>query len=239
MEESDRPRLDPATEVAIEAAQNQALEILWSQLKSLQVLTKSGLEDHRLKSPVFDVFPAPRPKRPSVVKMHVRNCALTLFSAEAPCYPENPVLEEQLAALVRRTVTRILGTVRDLEDMSRDRKLSLEHHGLTLRDIGEAAAHELDPLVRTHLSSQSENITNDKQAIKPVRFRDSIESRSAARKMEAYISKRGMGMTVFANQAGTTDRTLRKFRKTGRLKKSIFADVAETMGETVDSLLRD
>ena len=44
-------------------------------------------------------------------------------------------------------------------------------------------------------------------------------------------------MTQFAIEVGTSDRTLRKFRNTGRVKKSIFADIAKAMGITKESLL--
>jgi hypothetical protein len=61
---------------------------------------------------------------------------------------------------------------------------------------------------------------------------------SAARKMENYLEANGIGLTQFATSIGTTDRTLRSFRKTGKVKRSIFDDIAGGMGTTKESLLK-
>lgn len=66
----------------------------------------------------------------------------------------------------------------------------------------------------------------------------SIGSQSAVRKLEAFVDARGMEWTEFAIKAGTTDRTLRKFRKTGRVKRAIFDDIAKAMGMTRQELLK-
>ncbi len=80
-----------------------------------------------------------------------------------------------------------------------------------------------------------------KQAVVPnnQRFSASVVSPSAARKMENYISANGIGLTEFATRAGTTDRTLRKFRRTGKVKRGIFEGIAKAMGTTKDALLSD
>jgi len=70
------------------------------------------------------------------------------------------------------------------------------------------------------------------------RWEASIGSASAVRRVEAFIKANGMSMTEFASRAGTTDRTLRKFRKTGRIKRAIFDGIAEAMGVTRDELLK-
>jgi hypothetical protein len=74
--------------------------------------------------------------------------------------------------------------------------------------------------------------------IPPKRWPASIGSPAAARKMEAFILAKGMDLTEFAIQVGTTDKTLRKFRRTGRIKRSIFNDIAKAMNLTRDELLR-
>jgi hypothetical protein len=56
--------------------------------------------------------------------------------------------------------------------------------------------------------------------------------------MEGYIKSTGIGQTEFANLARTTDRTLRAFRKTGKVRRDIFAAIAEAMGTTKEALLK-
>jgi hypothetical protein len=65
----------------------------------------------------------------------------------------------------------------------------------------------------------------------------SVHSPGAALKMEAYMKAKGLGQTEFAIQANTTDKTIRKFRQTGSIKRSILADIARAMGSTKEELL--
>jgi hypothetical protein len=70
------------------------------------------------------------------------------------------------------------------------------------------------------------------------RLKSTIHSPVAARKMEAYLEEHGIGLTEFATKIGTTDRTLRSFRTTGKIKRSIFDDIATGMGVSRDALLK-
>jgi hypothetical protein len=70
------------------------------------------------------------------------------------------------------------------------------------------------------------------------RWKASIGTHAAARRMEAYIKSHGMNLKEFAKRAGTTDKTLRKFRRIGRIKRSVFDDIAKAMGLTRDGLLK-
>lgn len=76
-----------------------------------------------------------------------------------------------------------------------------------------------------------------KQQAKP-KYRGTIHSPKAARRMETFLEQRGIGMTEFATKAGTTDRTLRSFRKTGKIRRSILEGIAGAMGTTKEKLLR-
>lgn len=69
------------------------------------------------------------------------------------------------------------------------------------------------------------------------RLTATIQSPTAARQMEAYLESKGIGQTEFANQVGTTDRTLRTFRKTGKVRRDIFKAIAKAMGTTKEALL--
>jgi hypothetical protein len=70
------------------------------------------------------------------------------------------------------------------------------------------------------------------------RLRATITSPSAARQMEAYLDANGIGQTEFAAKVGTTDRTLRAFRKTGKIRRDIFDQIAVAMGTTREILLK-
>lgn len=72
---------------------------------------------------------------------------------------------------------------------------------------------------------------------KPKRLSPQITSLSAARKMEAYMDAHGLNQTEFAIQAKTSDKTIRKFRRTGQVKRSILTGIAAAMGMTKDELL--
>jgi hypothetical protein len=72
-----------------------------------------------------------------------------------------------------------------------------------------------------------------------VRLSATVSSPLAARRMETYLREKGIGQTEFAIQAQTTDRTLRNFRKTGKVRRDILASIASAMGTTKEKLLKD
>lgn len=72
-----------------------------------------------------------------------------------------------------------------------------------------------------------------------IKLTPTISSPTAARKMEAYIQANGMGLTQFAIKAQTTDRTLRSFRTTGKVRRDIFESIAGAMGLTKEELLAE
>lgn len=80
--------------------------------------------------------------------------------------------------------------------------------------------------------------TEAKVAERPARFSPTISSPSAARKMEAYMNAKGLDQTEFSIQAKTTDKTIRKFRQTGKVKRSILVGIAAAMGISREELLR-
>jgi hypothetical protein len=70
------------------------------------------------------------------------------------------------------------------------------------------------------------------------RLSSQITSPSAARKMEAFMEDNALNQTEFAIQANTSDKTIRKFRQTGKVKRSILTGIASAMGITKEELLR-
>jgi hypothetical protein len=64
-----------------------------------------------------------------------------------------------------------------------------------------------------------------------------IGNPAAARQMEAHLEVHAISVTEFAGRVGTTDRTLRKFRQTGKINRETFDSIATKMGLTRDELL--
>jgi len=64
-----------------------------------------------------------------------------------------------------------------------------------------------------------------------------VTAPQAARKLEKYLSDKGVSQTDFAGHAQTTDRTLRNFRSTGKVRKDIFENIAKAMQTTKDDLM--
>jgi len=69
------------------------------------------------------------------------------------------------------------------------------------------------------------------------RLQSTVTNEIAARRMEAYLTSSGIGQTEFAATVGTTDRTLRAFRKTGKVRRHIFDAIAKGMGTSREALL--
>jgi hypothetical protein len=66
----------------------------------------------------------------------------------------------------------------------------------------------------------------------------SAGSPQAVRAVVAYMEGRGLGVTQFAIQVDTTDRTVRNFLKRGKMRRSSFETMAARMGLTTEQLLR-
>ena len=90
------------------------------------------------------------------------------------------------------------------------------------------------------MMARSGEIKNTKVAAnaKPPRLPRTISSMPAARRLEKYLEATGIGITEFAGLAETTDRTLRNFRRTGKVQRGIFDSIAKAMGVTREDLLK-
>jgi hypothetical protein len=53
-----------------------------------------------------------------------------------------------------------------------------------------------------------------------------------------YMESKGLTETQFGNQFQSTDRTVRSFRKSGKMRRSTFEAMAKSMGLTIEELLR-
>jgi hypothetical protein len=248
MNNLDRPVLTLEAEFQIEIAQNQIHANYWSLLEQMQVGTAEANEENA-ELDKFLLSRAPTPKSPNGLRRILTLYSSALFESEATFYPNDPRLGYWLRKLAERVTARTLETVSHLEVAGRKRKLSLEHHGVTQSDmratISTALNADIEAQTKTHMMTAIADQIKARLAsptvkeAKPKRMRATIECPAAARKLEAYLRSEGLGQTEFAIKAGTTDRTLRKFRKTGMVKRSIFEGIAKAMGTTKEALLKD
>jgi DNA transposition AAA+ family ATPase len=56
--------------------------------------------------------------------------------------------------------------------------------------------------------------------------------------MQEFIDSQGMNQTEFAIRGGTSDKTIRKFRQTGKVKRSILTGIAAAMSISKEELLK-
>jgi hypothetical protein len=245
MAENDRPVLGLDVEFQIETAQNQIHTSYWPQLEQLQETTP---QHERMVRDVYPTLrrPPPTPRRPQALRHVLYRYASSLFESEATFYPnDSDNLAHWLARLRRRVIERTLQTVTEIEAAGHIRNVSLNYHGVTEPDMRSTMETALEEQTKVRLAAAVKDLVKtrlsnpDTKEAKPKRLRATIESPSAARKLEAYLKREGLGLTDFATKAGTTDRTLRSFRKTGKVRRSIFEDIAKAMGTTKEALLKD
>lgn len=114
-----------------------------------------------------------------------------------------------------------------------------------IRPIRERLLHEIYLLER-ELGVSSQNQATEMPLSRPktksakralTRFPRTITSPIAARRMEAHITNAGLGQTEFATKARITDRTLRTFRRTGKVDRQTLDQIAAAMGTTRELLL--
>ncbi len=75
--------------------------------------------------------------------------------------------------------------------------------------------------------------------IRSFRMPSTVHSPVAVRRIEAFMDAKGLSQTEFARRANTTERTIRKIRKTAIISRSMLAAIAEAMGISKEKLLED
>jgi|SRR5271157_2098929 len=248
MDNSDRPNLGLDVFAQLEREFDHIDKQYWQKLREMQEQTLLS----ELAYPFLTQKPKPS-KRPAQLSIVLRSYAETLFYVEASKYPKlDRNFGHWLNDLARRVQERVMERVGELE--SSDPMQNLAYHGLTKSQMRQVVHDGLletikkwpvpqFPLQRPR-EEPSDIQTAPTQIVATVaskkrKFSASVFCPSAARKMEEFVQRKGMRLTEFAIQAGTTDRTLRNFRKTGKVKHGIFEGIAKAMGTTREALLSD
>lgn len=245
MSDSERPPLDRRVleqiELALDATDREHWKIISSFQVSPDVITKR---------------PLPPPKTPEILLDSVRTYASVLFKREADQYGQfgkNSNYAPWLMKLEERVIARAFRTIKAMEQANHP--ATLAYHGLTDAEISHGLGFMLwdirsgyiqrgtNPQIQIsalNVQVKSEPPSKAQDYPKRIpRMPSTIHSPNAARKMEEFIIKSNLNQTEFASRAGTTDRTLRSFRNTGRIRRSLLGGIAKTMGITEEELLRD
>ena len=117
---------------------------------------------------------------------------------------------------------------RALEDVLYAEKVEMYR---AMRSAIKAIVEDETPHTPTPQQPETETIP------KPRRASATVTNAPAARRMQDYIESMGLGQEEFARSAQTTARTLLSFRKTGKVRRDIFDDIARAMGLTRDQLM--
>lgn len=255
MEYPDRPPLGAEVYEDIETRQFLAQKIYDARLKVFS-------EDLGQASPfAFRGHPGIRPpKRPIAIGKCLGAYAIGLFDIEASLYPRSDGLSTWLEKLARRVEEKIITHVLSFGNgPSMVAVLVRLTYHASEQQMREAIRAALKERVSGTLPAPSKPkrpititttapMTAPLQAMKPEHNRNTsppkktrmsvtISSPTGARRMESFLSAKGIGQTEFATELGITDRTLRAFRSTGKIKRETFDKIAAQMGTTRENLM--
>jgi hypothetical protein len=104
-------------------------------------------------------------------------------------------------------------------------------------EVDEIPAPSSD-VTRTHDCAESDTAVPTKKAVARQRMTPMIDSPIAVQRLDDYLKSSNLGLTDFAGRARINDRTLRRFRATGRIRRDILGNIAEAMGTTKEALLQ-
>jgi len=172
--------------------------------------------DGAVRSPVFLILPASRHELRRVIDHLLAEYATAFIVLVPTLRLVDPSLEERLGRREARLVV--------LQDalVVADGKLLASQ---TLPSLVVAAAEQVAPPQPAPPAGRP-------------RLPRSAGSPQAVRAVVAYMEGRGLGVTQFATQVDTTDRTVRNFLKRGKMRRSSFKTMAARMGLTTEQLLR-
>lgn len=220
----------------------------------------------RVKSYYPADTPVP-PQAPEHLRQQIHWYASMLFKTEADQYEQfrsDVRYKGWLSGLADRTRARVMKALDNLESNGTNAlervvgiqgALILGYHGLTTQGVEEELRTMLLELCGQYELGTAPQPASPKikpaspppaakpqqpQPVKvetPRRMPATVHSPSAAAKMDAFMNSKGLNQTEFSIRANTTDKTIRKFRQTGKIKHSILADIANAMGTTKEDLL--
>jgi hypothetical protein len=238
MGDEERPQLHPRIYEQVEQLMYRLDGLYWRELADMQIPAA------RLHSQ-----PDP-PKLPLMLQGIIEQYASALFRVEAEQYEQiasSPYLMAWLSRLADRVQLRVIAAFDRIEKVAMPER-SFEYHGLNRTEMIESlrtslwhAGNRVAQNFAEKASAQATARVVPTQAVvvPPKRRSSMVTSASAVEKMERYIRARALDYADFAASAGTTDKTLRSFRNTKSVRRSIFYGIAKAMNVSVEELLKD
>lgn len=261
MGDTEKPNLPLGDQARIADDLYEMDKALWEVLRPMLMPTVSFNEMLRLASPR-------PPKLASKFYFILCNYSSEAFESEVnwyPRYPPDPSFSKWLMNLAKRIEDHAIEVVRDIEHSDSSNK-NFAYHGVTEKEMREAIRIRLrEHLERFHQFKSSlpatlpssynyprpplppgvqaqlgaGQIEEEEQGNFAPKTKGTIHAPRAVERLNAYLEKTQISLTEFATRAGTTDKTLRNFRKTGRVRRYIFEGIAKAMKLSRDDLLND
>jgi hypothetical protein len=257
MAHSEKPNLSFGDLAQITDELQESDAALWECLRPMLMPKKGIAKDV--------ILAGPRPARLSARFYFVlSNYSRDTFHSEAQRYrryPPNPNFSSWLVDLARRVEDHAIEVVHDIE---RHPDKDFAYHGVTEQEMRSVIRQELHEHIAANfqfvdypptstppspynaLAQLPATTGQASQAGRPTdprptaaKTKGTIYAPKAITKLDAYLTKTQMSLTEFAGRAGTSDKTLRKFRQTGRIRRYIFDGIAKAMGLTREELLND
>jgi hypothetical protein len=234
MDNTSKPPLAADVLESIEEDQHEIHKDYWQKLLAIVV-------------PIIAISPLggltsmgkpPEPRRPIRLLNMLASYAAELFDCEATKYPQAADAKQWLEDLVGRIELMVMQRVADIEQGALGR---LTYHA-TYDEMRRAIHDVLKSRIPRDIQGTSPAVLPSPQKIaanvKRKRLPITITSPLAARRLETFLKDKGIEQTAFATQVGTTDRTLRRFRETGTIRRDIFEQIANGMGLTKEQLMK-
>jgi hypothetical protein len=252
MDDTEKPNLSLSTLAEIADQLYEMDRAAWDLLRPM--LMRVDIDENL---PVWGPRP---PKLFARIYLILSNYSAEAFSDEAhryPRYPPSPNFSKWLLNLAQRIEDHVISVVRDIEIS--DSEKSLAYHGVTVdgmhavikRRLGEQLGQlyqveyppsDPPPLPPAIQKQMQITAPSGEQTLSPptiTKTKGTIYAPRAVVKLEAYLLRTQESLTEFAGRAGTSDKTLREFRKTGKVRRYIFDGIAKAMGLTREQLLND
>jgi hypothetical protein len=254
---TDKPALDAETWERIESTK-------YSVKKSYAEKLSPYLQD---LPPIFDLMReipdglGSPPKQPITLCKILAEYATALFNVEWSHYPQNDELPIWLRNLAQRVERDVIAHALNLGHravgLTSRFTIGLTYHasehemreavreGLKFRVVGlksrSVAQITTQPILqstqRAAIQPPKPKTEHSLPPTKKKRMPSTITSPLAARRMEYFLNAKGIGQTEFASVLKVTDRNLRAFRATGKIKRGTFDEIAAKMGTTREQLI--
>jgi hypothetical protein len=158
---------------------------------------------------------------------------------------------------IREMISKLEGDPRPMELENLITQVIIEAHGQRRQDIaGQLGRIELRTVMNGGTYGPFEDFKSfqELESIKQLtlglaglldvpqtdikRLSATVTSPIAARRMERYLGLHNLGQNEFAVKVGCSEKTLRNFRKTGKIRRGILAEIAQAMHTTPEELLK-